>query len=53
MRVRHRAAIVLCLAVAIAAQAARAQAPATPEDFARRQYDSGQETTLDNVHGLA
>ena len=43
MRVRHRAAIVLCLAVAIAAQAARAQAPATPEDFARRQYDSGQE----------
>ena len=33
----------LCLAVAVAGQAVRAQAPTTPEEFARRQYDSGQE----------
>ena len=43
MRVKPQVVIVLCLAVSVAGQVMRAQAPTTPEEFARRQYDSGQE----------
>jgi len=43
MRVKPHVVIALCLVVSVAGQVMRAQAPTTPEEFARRQYDSGQE----------
>jgi TolA-binding protein len=43
MRIKDVAALGLCLAVSMAPHVANAQAPSTPEEFARRQYDSGQE----------